>query len=116
MTYTEYNDVSGNFIEEWRNEEGILHREDGPCYIRRSNSKVIQYESYRVSDCFHRKDGPARIWYHISDGLIREEEFWFHGEPLGKNKEGFWIYWSLLSEEERKYPNILKLLVKYASS
>jgi hypothetical protein len=116
MSYTEYYTNNNQLIKEWRNEEGILHREDGPCYIRYFNNKSISYESYQVSGLFHRKDGPARIWYEVFDGFILKEEFWFHGEPLGQNKEGFWICWDLLSEEERKHPGILKSLIRYSSS
>lgn len=122
MSYSEYNMYGGFLIKEWRNEEGHLHREDGPAYIRialHNKNQFAEYESYRchghTNGSIHRIDGPARIWYD-SNGLVTREEFWISHECLGSDKEGFFVFWDLLSEEEKQNNNVLKLLIKYTSS
>ena len=121
MSYSEYNMHGGFLIKEWRNELGCLHREDGPAYIRmalHNKNQFAEYESYRyhtANGSIHRIDGPARIWYD-SNGLVTREEFWISHKRLGYDKEGFFVFFDLLSEEEKQNNNVLKLLIKYTSS
>jgi hypothetical protein len=42
---------------EWLNEQGQLHREDGPARERKDGSK-----EWWVNDTIHRIDGPALEW------------------------------------------------------
>jgi hypothetical protein len=41
----------------WKNEQGKLHREDGPA-IEYDNG----HKSWWINNMCHRLDGPARIW------------------------------------------------------
>jgi len=84
MSYEEIKHSDGSFRREWMTENGKPHREDGP----------------------------AIIWYN-SDGSILEEDFYFHGKFLGDDKEGFWSFWEILTEDKRKSPEILKYLVRF---
>jgi hypothetical protein len=85
MTYKEVKHSNGSFRRVWRDENGYLHREDGP----------------------------AIVWYN-SDGSISEGKFSLNGELIGYNEEGFWALWDNLTEEQRKNPELLKYLVRFS--
>jgi hypothetical protein len=85
-------DKNGN--REWRNSEGLLHREDGPAYEGANNIRMW-YQNGQL----HREDGPAiewldgtRSWYlngqrHRTDGPAVEDDSGYrawvwHGEEL----------------------------------
>ena len=85
MTYKEVKHSNGSFRRVWRDENGRIHREDGP----------------------------ALAYYH-PDGSIEWEIFYLNGQLLDENREGFWKLWDNLTEEQRKVPDILKYLAKYS--
>ena len=85
MTYKEVKHSNGSFRRVWSNENGELHREDGP----------------------------AIVWYN-SDGSIYEGKFSLHGELIGYNEEGFWALWDNLTDDKRKNPELLKYLVRFS--
>ena len=67
-------DTFGN--KEWRNVDGVLHREDGPAIILSSGS-TLYYRDGKL----HREDGPAceyadgdKEWY-LNGKKYTEEEF-----------------------------------------
>ena len=67
-------DERGNTF--WRNEQGLLHRTDGPAY-----ETARGYKAWYVNDKLHRTDGPAieladgsKSWY-VNDKQLTEEEF-----------------------------------------
>ena len=90
-------DQYGN--QSWYNEQGLLHRTDGPAstwatgdqvwyfngeYHRTDGPAVIHsdgYQSYFIHGKRHRTNGPAIIYpngvkqYYIHDNLLTEEEF-----------------------------------------
>lgn len=82
--------------KEWKDGGGFLYKEWGN-------------ESYR----FHRDSGPAYICYY-PDGSIHWEAFYVAGKFLGREKEGFWALWEILTEVERQAPSILKYLARYS--
>jgi hypothetical protein len=84
MSYEEWKTFNGFTYKEWRNEEGLIHREDGPAF-------TTQYPDGSTSELFH-----------------------FNGEYLGYNGLGFWVLWGMLTEEQRKAPNLLKCLARYS--
>ena len=83
-------DTFGN--KEWRNVDGVLHREDGPAIILSSGS-TLYYRDGKL----HREDGPACEWgsgskeWWLNDKLHREDgpaiedangtnEWWLNGK------------------------------------
>lgn len=61
-----YFTVNSRGAKTWRNNEGRLHRLDGPAYEAPDG-----YKSYIKNGAYHRLDGPAieypdgtKIWYH----------------------------------------------------
>jgi hypothetical protein len=60
-------DTYGN--KKWFNEEGILHRTDGPAVIWEDGTCF-----WMINNRFHREDGPAIIW---GDKLF---EYYIHGK------------------------------------
>jgi hypothetical protein len=54
--------------QEWRLQNGLLHRLDGPAVIYASGTQAWWLQGKR-----HRSDGPAMIW---QDGT---QEWWLHG-------------------------------------
>jgi hypothetical protein len=108
MRYEEH-DFHDSKLMEWKDDEGKLHREDGPAYIKYYHDGRI-YESFWLNDTFHRRYGPARIWTNKKDPDYYEDEYWHLGLYLGKSRDGFWKLWDFLNEEERKNPDILKLI------
>jgi len=55
----------------WYNENGELHRLDGPALIYRNGTQI-----YYQNGLLHRLDGPAIIW---SDGFV---EYWEYGKQI----------------------------------
>jgi hypothetical protein len=140
MRYKEW-ESSVYLHKEWRDENNYLHREDGPASICHHKNGLLHSEKFYFHSRIHRELGPANIvyypnglieriqyWffghlnrvdgpaavYYNSDGSIKYEEFWMHGALLGLDKEGFWMLWSSLTEDERKSTNILKCLARYS--
>jgi hypothetical protein len=79
---------------EWRNEKGLLHREDGPARVYKNGG-----EEWWVGGKLHRINGPAatwaklgRTWYitgklHRADGPAREytnrlNEWWVNDNQI----------------------------------
>ena len=60
-------DTFGN--KEWRNVDGVLHREDGPAIILSSGSQLYYRHGKE-----HRIDGPAVEW------AIGSKEWWVNGQ------------------------------------
>lgn len=55
----------------WKNEDGLLHREDGPAF-----STLNGYKSWHINGKLHREDGPAieysdgcKNWYLNGEGF-----------------------------------------------
>ncbi len=83
--YVEWKDYFGCLHKEWKNEDGELHREDGPAYIR-----------------------------YYPTGSINWEAFYLDGTIIGFGKKGFWKLWDRLDEEKRQAPGLLKYLARYS--
>lgn len=71
----------------WRDEDGLLHREDGPAIIMQNGTKYWYCRGY-----LHREDGPAIInvfgeppqWYLNGQNMQNFEEY---VQLLGRNEE-----------------------------
>ena len=141
MSYKETKYSDGSFRRVWRDENGELHREDGPAFIqyytfgpveteqffrfdephRISGPALIEYypdgsieyEAFYLNGEYHRTDGPSEISYH-EDGEVHSEWFHIKGEYLGMDEEGFWALWERLNDNQKKDTNLLKLLTKYS--
>ena len=67
-------DTFGN--KEWRNVDGVVHREDGPAIEWKDGTK-----SWYLNGQRHREDGPAVEWkdgtksWYLNDKEYTEEEF-----------------------------------------
>jgi hypothetical protein len=46
--------------DEWENEQGQIHRENGPAIIGGNG-----YKAWHINGKRHRLDGPAREWTHV---------------------------------------------------
>ena len=68
-----FKSIDNNSTIRYINENGLLHREDGPAYEETSGYRVWYINGER-----HREDGPARIW---SDG---EEWHYLNGKEYSK--------------------------------
>ena len=90
-------DTFGN--KEWRNVDGVLHREDGPAIILSSGSTLYYRDgklhrldgpavelangskSWYLNGKLHREDGPAIEWangskeWYLNDKWYTEEEY-----------------------------------------
>ena len=104
---------NGCLWKEYRDEDGKLHREDGPSIIYHRYGGSIEWEYFYLNGVLHREFCPAQIWYN-EDGSIRGVYFYLHGEYLGENKEGFWAIWDRLTDDKRKNPELLKYLVRFS--
>ena len=60
--------VNTNGTRSYRDNEGRLHREDGPAVVMSNGYKAWYKHGLR-----HREDAPARMW---SDGRV---EYWING-------------------------------------
>ena len=60
-------------------------------------------EWWLKDDKLHREDGPASTTYQNTN-------WYFHGEHLGWDGEGFWKLWDLLTPEQRGSPTLLRYL------
>jgi hypothetical protein len=109
VSYKEIEYSNGSFLREWRDERGRYHREDGPASICYRSDGSIRTEYFYLNGVQHRELGPAFIFYR-ADGPIIWEEFYLNGEFLGRDKEGFWVLWDNLNEEQHRSPEILKRL------
>jgi hypothetical protein len=59
---------------EWRNEEGKLHREDGPAV-----EQIIGNKFWYNNGKFHREDGPAIEWWDApGDWYLRNTRIIFY--------------------------------------
>jgi hypothetical protein len=83
--------------EIWKNQQGLLHREDGPAVVYSDGTR----EWYR-NDQLHREDGPAvvfpdgrKYWYrndrrHREDGPAiiypNGRKWYLHGEQLSEEE------------------------------
>lgn len=108
LFYKEYFDEDGFLHKRWRDSDGNLHREDGPCWIICEPNGLVLFEEFYIGGIRHNINGPATIFYN-EDGSIRKEIFLISGIH-----HTFWDFWDKLSEEERKHPNVLKCLVRYS--
>ena len=77
-------DTFGN--KEWRNVDGVLHREDGPAIILSSGSQLYYRHGKE-----HRIDGPAVEW------AIGSKEWWVNGQL--HREDGPAIEWANGSKE-----------------
>ena len=88
--------VHKNGIQEYFNENGEYHREDGPAYESPSGHK-----EWCIDGKYHREDGPARIWsngdewYYLNGKVHREDgpariwangvvEYWLNNKQYSK--------------------------------
>jgi len=62
--------VDSNDTIYWHNEDGQLHREDGPAV------EGTSYKSWWINGQLHREDGPAVEWV---DG---DKSWWINGKAL----------------------------------
>jgi len=60
------------------NQQGQIHREDGPALIWYYNTGSIAYEVWYINGVWHREDGPASIDYN-EDGSIQYEGWYING-------------------------------------
>jgi hypothetical protein len=86
-------------VKRWYNEQGEVHREDGPAVeypngqknwyrhnqIHREDGPAIEYpngdESWYQNSVRHREDGPALKWKADATNLERIE-YWYKGEHI----------------------------------
>lgn len=84
---------------------GKMHRNDGPaeCTFDKETMEMVRYEYY-VKGRMHCITGPADWnnggWY----------SWWFKGMCLGRDKQGFWELWGLLTDEQRNNLDLLMWL------
>lgn len=110
----QYKTDKGELISEsWtKSIGGLLHRRNGPAYIRYYQSGSIFYEQFIINGNYHRLDGPAITQYFL-DGSIEYEGFYIAGECIGANRTGFWKFWDRLNKEERSNVTLIKTMMKY---
>jgi hypothetical protein len=104
---------------EYRNEQGQLHREDGPAIVYNDGTKY-----YYRNGLIHREDGPAieykdgTVVYYTNDSLHREDgpavifgngekEYWLY---VGKDSRGFRFHAFYC----KSYPDEIKYRVRAA--
>jgi len=78
VTFTRIDDAI--VIEEWRDERGEIHREDGPAVVRYTLYGTIEMVGYCVGGKCHRTDGPAIINYRNDGSVILEE--WYYNDKF----------------------------------
>lgn len=71
--------ISPYGIIEYRNEAGLLHREDGPAKIYQDGT-----QTWWLNGQLHREDGPAAIYPDGSQSWWLNGEFYSHEEWLYK--------------------------------
>lgn len=64
MKTTSYDENSNICYEYYLDEEGLLHREDGPAWIEYDPAGDLYLEMYLINGDCHREDGPAVIYYY----------------------------------------------------
>ena len=112
MSYEEIKHSDGSFRRVWRNASGKYHREDGPAFICYYPDGSIKAEYFYINGKSHRELGPAHIHYN-GDGSIDDEWFYLYGKFFGYKEKGFWSFWEILTEEQRRSPEILKCLARF---
>lgn len=65
------------WCEEWCL-NGLLHREDGPAYLRYWGNGSVRYEMWYLDGRVHRRNGPARTDYR-KNGMVKSEEWLRNG-------------------------------------
>ena len=75
--YTYYPD--GQVQTKWWYLDGLLHREDGPAWIRYYPDGQVKQEGWWLDGQRHREDGPAGITYY-PNGQVQTELWWFEGQ------------------------------------
>ncbi|MDY5129814.1 ArdC-like ssDNA-binding domain-containing protein [Actinotignum urinale] len=93
---TTFIDESGYRTEEWRDNEGRLHRDGKPALIAYRENGNIEHEEYYKHGMPYRENGPATIYYN-KDGSTRYEEYFRDGLPFNDNPPS--VY------KESRYPN-----------
>lgn len=71
---------------EYRDENGNLHREDGPAlvqYFRLANG-IVDFEVWYTNGRRNRLDGPAQLYYTVNRE-IAHSYFWIDGHELNKS-------------------------------
>jgi hypothetical protein len=69
--------------ETWRNEDGQLHRIDGPAWFQYRADGTLWTVGWWIDGSFHREDGPAYTELDRKGNVI-EESWYIHGR---KQKE-----------------------------
>lgn len=113
MTYIERLNIHGFLIKRWTNNEGLLHREDGPAEITYYENGSIMSKNFYFNGNLHNPLGPCSVHYY-ADGSRLAEAFYFEGYYLGQDNGGFWRFWERLTDEQRRHPDILKCLAVYS--
>ncbi len=69
--------------ERWENEDGNIHRKDGPAIVERDpfTGKVLLEEWYKDGK-LHRENGPAIVHYNEDGPGIQHQRWWKDGEML----------------------------------
>ena len=74
----EYRFYSDGTVDKiWKNENGQVHREDGPAYEYADGAR-----KWCKNGKFHREDGPAVVWesgsysYYLNGNFYTKEEYW----------------------------------------
>lgn len=67
---------------------GVSHRDNGPCYTALTNDIVI-FQSWRKQGELHRLDGPAMIDYEAKT----KQQWWIEGQRLSPEKEKLLNIW-----------------------
>ena len=103
-------DTFGN--KEWRNVDGVLHREDGPAIILSSGSQLYYRHGKE-----HRIDGPAVEW------AIGSKEWWVNGQlhredgpaiEWANGTNEWWLHGKQYTEEEFALLQFVKGINIYA--
>ena len=81
-------EIDSKGTKRWRNDQGLLHRTDGPAVEWSNGSKY-----WWVNDKLHRIDGPAverasgsKYWWVDDIQYDTEEEYWSKIKELGLNQ------------------------------
>jgi hypothetical protein len=114
-----------NDVKRYENEQGQLHREDGPAYERydgykewwinglrhRLNGSAIEWSDGRkewwVNGNRHRLDGPAVEWRNGS------KSWWVDGQRYSKNNFPKAVVMFLLNCDEETATIILELITNF---
>ena len=99
-------------VERVVNEEGYLHREDGPAKTTYfPDGKSVRVEEWHLNGERHRNDGPAVIVYH-KKGVLANERWFVNGQAhrddgpavINYSQEGQATYfgWFLDGEKHRE--------------